>query len=42
LVNLRTLVYDAKCLALLGVVLLATILSVPLLRKGTGAGGTAH
>jgi MFS transporter, DHA2 family, multidrug resistance protein len=32
----------ADCFALLGIVLLAAILPVALLRKGTGAGGTAH
>jgi MFS transporter, DHA2 family, multidrug resistance protein len=32
----------ADCFALLGVVLLAAILPVALLRKGTSADGTAH
>jgi hypothetical protein len=32
----------ADCFALLGVVLLAAIIPVVLLRKGPGAGGTAH
>jgi MFS transporter, DHA2 family, multidrug resistance protein len=32
----------ADCFALLGVVLLAAILPIVLLRKGTGAGGAAE
>jgi DHA2 family multidrug resistance protein len=37
-----TIMGYADCFALLGVVLIAAILPVMLLRKGTGAGGTAH
>ena len=37
-----TIMGYADCFALLGVVLLAAILPIALLRKGTGAGGTAH
>jgi MFS transporter, DHA2 family, multidrug resistance protein len=37
-----TIMGYADCFALLGIVLLAAILPVALLRKGTGAGGTAH
>jgi MFS transporter, DHA2 family, multidrug resistance protein len=32
----------ADCFALLGIVLIVAILPVALLRKGTGADGTAH
>jgi MFS transporter, DHA2 family, multidrug resistance protein len=37
-----TIMGYADCFALLGIVLIAAILPVALLRKGTGAGGTAH
>jgi MFS transporter, DHA2 family, multidrug resistance protein len=37
-----TIMGYSDCFALLGVVLLAAILPVALLRKGTGAGGAAH
>jgi len=37
-----TIMGYADCFALLGVVLLAAVLPMALLRKGTGAGGTAH
>jgi succinyl-CoA synthetase alpha subunit len=37
-----TIMGYADCFALLGVVLLAAVLPMALLRKGTGEGGTAH
>ena len=37
-----TIMGYADCFALLGIVLIAAILPVALLRKGTGAGGAAH
>ena len=37
-----TIMGYTDCFALLGLVLLAAILAIVLLRKGTGAGGAAH
>ena len=37
-----TIMGYADCFTLLGIVLLAAILPVPLLRKGAAAGGAAH